>query len=123
MAGLVLRWIGNAVAIYLVAALLPGVRVDSVQDAILAGAVLGVVNTIVRPVLVILTLPITILTLGLFYFVVSAFCLWLTSRLLDGFEVSGLFTTLIGAVLVGLVSTVITSTLHGAQRPERHSER
>jgi putative membrane protein len=123
MTGLVLRWIGNAVAIYFVAALLPGMRVDGVQDAILAGAVLGVVNTIVRPILVILTLPITILTLGLFYFVVSAFCLWLTSQMLDGFEVSGIFTTLIAAVLVGLVSTVITSTLQGSQRSGRHSER
>ncbi len=114
MAGLILRWIGNSLAIYMVAALFVRMRVDSVQDALLAGAVLGIVNTIVRPILVVLTLPVTVLTLGLFYFVISAFCLWLTSYLLDGFEVGGVFTTLVAAVLVSVISTVITSWLHRA---------
>ena len=118
MAGLILRWIANAIAIYMVASLLTGMRVDSVQDAIIAGAVLGIINSIVRPILVVLTLPITLLTLGLFYFVISAFCLWLTSWFLDGFEVGGWFTTFVAALLVSFVSAVITSVLQGAARKE-----
>jgi putative membrane protein len=118
MTGLILRWIANAIAIYMVASLLSGMRVDSVQDAIIAGAVLGIINSIVRPVLVIMTLPITLLTLGLFYFVISAFCLWLTSWFLDGFEVTGWFTTFVAALLVSFISAVITSVLHKAARKE-----
>lgn len=119
MADLVLRWIANAIAIYMVASLLSGMRVDSVQDAIIAGAVLGIINSIVRPVLVVLTLPITLVTLGFFYFVISAFCLWLTSWFLDGFEVTGWITTFVAALLVGFVSAVVTGVLQGASRRER----
>jgi putative membrane protein len=119
MAGLVLRWLANAIAIYMVASLLDGMRVDSMQDALIAGAVLGIINSVVRPVLVVLTLPVTILTLGLFYFVISAFCLWLTSWFLDGFEVGGALTTLVAALLVGFISAVITSVLHGATHKEK----
>jgi putative membrane protein len=119
MAGLILRWIANAIAIYMVSSLLEGMRVDSVQDALIAGAVLGIINSIVRPVLVLLTLPVTILTLGLFYFVISAFCLWLTSWFLDGFEVGGAFTTFVAALLVGFIGAVITSVLHGATQKEK----
>lgn len=124
MTGLVLRWIAHSAAIYMVAALFEGMRVDSVQDAILAGAVLGILNTIVRPVLVVLTLPVTVLTLGLFYFVISAFCLWLTSWLLPGFELRGMFTAFVATLLVSFLSTIITSMLHGAAgtgRKERQS--
>ena len=116
LTGLILRWIANAIAIYMVASLLTGMRVDSAQDAIIAGAVLGIINSVVRPVLVILTLPVTLLTLGLFYFVISAFCLWLTSWFLDGFEVGGFFTTFVAALLVGLISAIITRVLQGAAR-------
>jgi putative membrane protein len=111
MTGLLLRWIGNSLAILFVDWLFDGVTVGSTTDAFIAGAVLGVINTIVKPVLVILTLPATILTLGLFYFVISAFCLWLTGYLLDGFAVHGVFTTLFAALLVSIVSTIITSAL------------
>ncbi len=116
MIGLILRWLANAIAIYVASSLLDGMRVDSALDALIAGAVLGIINSIVRPVLVLLTLPVTILTLGLFYFVISAFCLWLTSWFLQGFEVSGALTTLIAALIVGFLSAVITSVLHGVAK-------
>ena len=119
MTGLLLRWIGNSLAILFAAWLFDGVDVTSTQDAFIAGAVLGIVNTVVRPVLVLLTLPATILTLGLFYFVVSGFCLWLTSYCLAGFEVHGVFTTILAAILISIVSTVITSALQGAAKDER----
>jgi putative membrane protein len=120
--GIILRWIAHSVAIYMVSGLLRGMRVDSVQDAILAGAVLGVINTIVRPILVVLTLPVTVLTLGLFYFVISAFCLWLTSWFLPGFDVGGPFSTFVAALLVSFISAIITSMLHGATGSRRGRE-
>ena len=119
MAGLVMRWIGNSLAIWFVAWLFEDVILTTTQDAFIAGAVLGLVNTIVRPILVILTLPVTIVTLGIFYFVISAFCLWLTSYLLPGFEVHGFLVTLVSAILIGIVSAVITNALQGETRKER----
>ena len=119
MTGLLLAWIGNSLAILFVDWLFDGVTVRSPQDAFIAGAVLGIVNSVVRPILVILTLPVTILTLGLFYFVVSGFCLWLTSSLLAGLEVHGVLTTILAAIVISLVSTAITSTLKGAAKDDR----
>ena len=121
MTGLLLAWIGNSLAILFVDWLFDGVSVGSTQDAFIAGAVLGIVNTVVRPILLILTLPVTILTLGLFYFIISAFCLWLVSSLLAGFEVQGVFTTIFAAILISLVSTAITSALKGATKDDRRS--
>ena len=119
MTGLLLRWVGNSLAILFAAWLFDGVDVSTTLDAFIAGAVLGLVNTIVRPVLLILTLPVTILTLGLFYFIISAFCLWLVSSLLAGFEVDGVITTIFAAIIISLVSTAITSALQGATKDER----
>ena len=121
MTQLLLAWIGNSLAILFVAWLFEGVNVNSTKDAFIAGLVLGIVNSVVRPVLVILTLPVTILTLGLFYFIISAFCLWLVSSLLAGFEVHGLLTTILAAILISLVSTVITSALQGSKDSRRQS--
>lgn len=118
MTGLLLRWIGNSLAILFVAWLFDDVNVVTTQDAFVAGAVLGIVNSIVRPILVIMTLPVTILTLGLFYFVVSGFCLWLTSYFLAGFEVHGVLTTIVAAILISLVSAVITNALQGDSRKQ-----
>jgi putative membrane protein len=119
MTRLLLAWIGNSLAILFAAWLFDGVTVSSTQDAFIAGAVLGIVNSVVRPILVILTLPVTILTLGLFYFIISAFCLWLVSSLLAGFEVDGVITTILAAIIISLVSTVITKTLQGATKDDR----
>jgi putative membrane protein len=113
---LVLTWIANSLAIYAVAYLMRGVDVASATDAFLAGAVLTLINALVKPILVILTLPLTILTLGLFYFVVTAFCLWLASQFVHGFIVRGFFTTVVAAILVSLVSTVIGRLLTRATK-------
>lgn len=119
MTGLLLRWIGNSLAILFVAWLFDDVNVSRAQDAFVAGAVLGIINTVVKPVLVLLTLPATILTLGVFYFVITGFCLWLTSYVLEGFEVHGVVTTIIAAILISLVSTAITSGLQGAETDQK----
>jgi len=71
--------------------------------------VLGLINAIVRPILVVLTLPATLLTLGLFLFVLNAFCLWLTSQLVRGFEIQGAWAALFGALLISAVSFVLNA--------------
>ena len=113
--GLVLTWIGNSIAIWLVGYLFRGVDVASWTAAFVAGLVLTLINAIVRPILVILTLPITIVTLGLFYFVVTAICLMITARLVDGFAVQGWFSTIIASIFIGIFSAVIQSVLKPAE--------
>lgn len=111
MTSLVLTWVANSAAIWLAAYLFRGVSVASWADAFVAGLVLTLVNAIVKPVLVALTLPITVLTLGLFYFVISAICLKITASLIDGFVVSGWFNTIIAAILISVFSTIIQRLL------------
>ena len=106
-----ISWIANSLAILAVASLFGVVAVGSVPDAFVAGAVLSLVNAIVRPILVVLTLPLTIVTLGLFYFVITGFCLWLTARLIPGFAVHGVFMTIVASVLISLISTLIARAL------------
>jgi putative membrane protein len=110
----VISWIANSLAILAVAWALDVVSVGSTRDAFIAGALLSVVNAVLRPVLVVLTLPFTVVTLGLFYFVITGFCLWLTARLVPGFVVHGVFMTIVASILISLVSTVIARILRSA---------
>ena len=114
MAAILVTWIANSLAIYCVAYLMLSVDVASLREAFIAGAILSLINAIVKPVLVILTLPLTIVTLGLFYFIVTAFCLWLTAWLYPGFALQGFWATLFAAILVSLFSAVIHSILSKA---------
>jgi putative membrane protein len=107
--GFLLRVLVNAVAIYLVATIVPGIGVDGLLTALGAGLVLGLINAIVRPVLILLTLPVTLVTLGLFLVVLNAFCLWLTAQLVRGFEVHGVWPALFGALLISVVSWLLTA--------------
>jgi putative membrane protein len=116
MTAIVVTWIANSLAIYAVAYLLKGVDVASLRDAFIAGALLSLINATVRPVLVVLTLPLSVITLGLFYFVVTAFCLWLTAYFVPGFMLQGTLVTLVAAVLVSLFATVIHGMLSKATR-------
>ena len=112
--GIVLTWIANSLAILAVAYFLGVITVSSVRDAFIAGAVLSLINAIVRPILVVLTLPLTIITLGLFYFVITGFCLWLTAYFIPGFAVHGWFMTIVASILISLVSAIITRVLRKA---------
>ena len=103
--GLLTRVLVNALAIFLVA----GIEIHGVVSVLAAGLVLGAINAVVRPILLILTFPFTLVTLGLFIFVLNAFCFWLTSVFVRGFEVSGFWSALFGALLVSLVSWVLTA--------------
>ena len=110
MLALLARWILNAAALLLVAYLYPGVQVQDFVAALFAALVLGLVNAVIRPLLVILTLPVTLLTLGLFLFVINAFLFWLVAELVKGFTVSGFGGALIGSILYSLI-TLVTSWL------------
>lgn len=123
MLAIFVTWIANSLAIYLVAYLMESVEVASLGAAFVAGAVLTLINALVKPILVLLTLPLTFLTLGLFYFVVTAFCLWLASRLVPGFLLQGFFTTVFASILVSLFSTLINRILTNAAAERRPGAR
>ena len=104
---LIVRWLLLAAALLLVAHLSPGVTVNSFGAALVAALVLGLLNMLVRPLLVLLTLPVTVLTLGLFLFVINALLFWSAAGLLDGFHVSGFGAALIGSLIYSVASTII----------------
>ena len=106
-AGFLAHWLTTAAALGVTAWILPGVRVDSLAALAVSALVLGFVNAIVRPLLVLLTLPFTVLTLGLFYFVVNGIAFGLAAFLVPGFSVASFFTAVLGAFVVGVTSWFI----------------
>ena len=110
MLTLIARWIINAAALLLVAYLYPGVTVESFFAAMIAALVLGLVNAFARPLLILLTLPVTILTLGLFLFVINALLFWFVAEIVQGFKVTGFVAALVGSLLFSLI-TLVTSWL------------
>jgi putative membrane protein len=111
MLSLILVWILNAVALLVVAYLLPGIAVASFGSALLAALVLGLLNMLVKPVLVLLTLPITIVTLGLFLIILNALLFWFAGSILKGFQVNGFWWAVIGAVLYSIISGLLSTLL------------
>ena len=105
------RWLLLAAALLLVAHLYPGVSVASFGSALIAAFVIGLLNTLVRPLLVLLTLPVTLLTLGLFLFVINALMFWLAAQVLQGFNVAGFVPALIGSLLYSLCGMVIDAAV------------
>jgi putative membrane protein len=103
---LLARWIVNAAALLLVAYLYPGVAVEGFGTALVAALVLGLVNAVIRPLLVILTLPVTLLTLGLFIFVINALLFWFVAEIVHGFQVTGFGAALLGSILYSLITLV-----------------
>ncbi len=108
---LILVWILNAVALLIVAYLLPGITVASFGSALIAALVLGLLNTLVKPVLILLTLPITIVTLGLFLLVLNALVFWFAGSVLKGFQVNGFWWALLGAFIYSVLSGVLSRLL------------
>src|SRR2546423_2652591 len=116
MLALLARWIVNAGALLLVAYLYPGVQVRDFVAALVAALVLGLVNAIVRPILVVLTLPVTLLTLGLFLFVINALLFWFVAEVVEGFRVAGFGSALLGSILYSVI-TLLTSWLLFSRKP------
>ena len=108
---IVVRWLLLAAALLLVANLYPGVQVASFASALVAALVLGLLNTLLRPILVLLTLPVTVLTLGVFLFVINALMFYFAAALLDGFRVDGFVAALIGSLLYSLCGLVIDAAM------------
>jgi putative membrane protein len=114
--GFLLRVVVNILALVLAASVVPGIRLNGVLPAVAAGLLLGLVNAVVRPVLLILTLPITLVTLGLFLFVLNGVCLWLVASVVRGFHVAGFWSAVLGALCVSVVSWVVTALVSDAGR-------
>ena len=106
---LLLVWLINTVALVAVAYLMPSISVSSFGAALVAALVLGLINAVVRPVLVLLTLPVTILTLGLFIFVLNGLLFWAVGTWLDGFNVGGFWAGVLGAILFSIVSWLLSA--------------
>ena len=104
---LILRWFLLAAALLLVAHLYPGVQVASFGSALIAALVLGLLNTLVRPLLVLLTLPVTLITLGLFLFVINAAMFWSAAEVLSGLSVTSFGAALVGSLLYSLCGMVV----------------
>jgi putative membrane protein len=106
MPGFVIRWLIGAFGLWLASAIVPGIHITGFGTLLVAALLLGIVNAVVRPLIVLLTLPITVLTLGLFLLVVNAAMLALVAALLDGFTISGFLPALLGSAIVSLTSWV-----------------
>jgi putative membrane protein len=108
---ILLVWILNAIALYLVTLIVPGVAVQDPLHAFIAAIVLGLVNTLVKPVLIVLTLPITLVTLGLFLLVINALLFWAVGSLLPGIHVDGFWWAVLGALIYSLLTWAMSALL------------
>jgi putative membrane protein len=111
MMGLLISWLISAASLLIVSYIVPGFHVNSIVAALIAAVVIGLVNGTVGFILKILTFPITFLTLGLFSLVINALMIWLASRFVDGFVISGFWAAFFGAILVSIVNAVLGMVL------------
>ena len=106
-----LVWLINAVALLALKYLLPSISVDSFPAALIAALVLGLINTFIRPLLILLTLPVTLLTLGLFIFVINGLLFWFVGSFVPGFHVAGFWPAVFGAILYSIISWALSALL------------
>ncbi|MBC7710892.1 MAG: phage holin family protein [Rhizobacter sp.] len=118
MTRLLIVWLLNAAALMAVAYFMPSIKVTSFVSALLAAFALGFVNTLIRPVLTLLTLPISILTLGFFYLVLNGLLFWMVGKLLNGFTVDGFWAAVIGGLLYGLISWALALLIPFGKKPK-----
>ena len=113
MATLVVKWLVNALAIFLVGNFLSGIHVPDYMTALWVALVLGIVNAVIRPILLLITLPVNVLTLGLFTFVVNGFMFWMATLFVRNFVIDGFWTAILGALIVSVISTILNRFLLG----------
>src|SRR5512140_3588052 len=106
MGSLLLRWLVNSLALYIVTLVVDGIRYDTLVTLVIAALVLGLLNAVVKPILFWLTLPLTIVTLGIFLIVLNAIMLQITALLVPGFTISTFFAAFIGAIILGILSLI-----------------
>jgi putative membrane protein len=110
---LLLVWLINALALLALPYVVPSVQVDSIVTALVAALLLGLVNTLIRPLLVLLTLPVTVLTLGLFVFVINGLLFWFVASFVRGFSVGGFWSAFFGAIVYALISWAASALVFG----------
>jgi len=108
---LILRWLISALALLALPYVMSGIEVKSFYIALIVAVVLGLINAVVRPVLILLTLPVTVLTLGLFILVINALLFWFVASFVDGFQVSGFWAAFFGAILYSLITWAANALL------------
>jgi putative membrane protein len=118
MKGILIRWIINAVALILASHVIKGIEVDHLLAAFVAAAVLGIMNAVVRPILILLTLPITLLTLGLFILIVNGFMLYVAGAVVKGFHVTGFWSSVFGALFLSVISWIANAFINDRGRIE-----
>lgn len=118
---LILRWLLNTLVLMLVAYIVPGVTFSSFWSALITSAIFGLINAVIRPLMIILTLPINILTLGLFTLIINALMFWLASSIVKGFEVANFSAAFWGALVYWLIITLINFLFQ--DRPARATTR
>lgn len=104
---ILIKFLINAFALYLTALIVPGFNLSGFWTIIIAAAVLGIINVIIRPIMLLITLPINILTLGLFTFVINALMLLLASAVVSGFFIAGFWTAILAAIILSIISTIL----------------
>lgn len=107
----ILHWAINTVALMALPYVFKWVTVDSWQAAIIAALVIGVLNALIRPILFVLTLPVTVLTLGLFIFILNGFLFWAVGKWVPGFHITGFWAAVFGAIVFSLISWALSSLL------------
>ncbi len=117
--GFLIRLIVNAIALIAVAYVVPGVHVSGIVGALIAALILGIVNAILRPILIIISLPLEIVTLGLFTFVINALLFWLVGAIHVGLYVDGFWPAFWGAIVMTIVSWVLSLLTRGSEAPQR----
>ncbi|ACF12890.1 membrane protein of unknown function [Chloroherpeton thalassium ATCC 35110] len=106
---LILSWIINAVAVYATASFLDGIYVKSFWAALIVALILGLVNTIIKPILVFLSMPFIVLTLGLFLILINAFMLYIASQVVAGFALAGFWPAVIGSIFISVISWILST--------------
>ena len=114
---LLLKWFVLTASILLVSYLLAGIQVDHFLTAVFAAAVLGILNSIVRPILILLTLPINLLTFGIFTFIINAALLMLVSVMIPGFDIDGFWTAVLGSILISVINALLSWLLRDNRPP------
>jgi putative membrane protein len=112
---LIIRLLLSSVAVFIGALVLPGVHVDTFLDAIWVALVIGLLNVFVKPLLIFLTIPATIITLGLFLFVINAFIIWMASNMVSGFNVDNFWWALLFSILLSIINSLFNSEISNAR--------
>jgi putative membrane protein len=106
---ILIRWILSALALMLVAYIIPGIVISDFYIALITALIIGLLNVFIRPVLLVITLPINIITLGLFTFVLNALLFWFVASFVDGFSVSGFWAAFFGALVFSIISSILSN--------------